>query len=180
LSVSTTTEKPPRLRGGKFAPGVSGNPAGRPKGARNKITELCADLLGDDAGEIMQTCIKCAKKGDAVALRLCIERLIPVRASRDRSIVVEDLPDVRNASDLVTAAATVIERAAAGEMSLSEAKEFMGLLQAERALIETQDLAVRLEVLEAQASEGGALGPAVADLARRVRRVVLDEDGGKR
>jgi hypothetical protein len=161
-------------QGGKFAPGVSGNPAGRPKGARNKITELCSDLLGDDAGEIMRECIKRAKKGDAVALRLCVERLVPIRAARDRSIVVEDLPDVRSASDLVTAAALVIERAASGDMSLSEAKEFMALLQAERALIETQDLAVRLEVLEQQAAEGGAASPAVAELGRRIRRCVLE------
>jgi hypothetical protein len=129
----------------------------------------------------MQTCIKRAKKGDAVALRLCVERLVPVRATRDRSIVVEDLPDVRNASDLVGAAALVIERAAAGEMSLSEAKEFMALLQAERALIETQDLSVRLEVLEAQQAAGSGGAPAaVADLVRRVRRVVLDDEGGGR
>lgn len=172
-SMSTTKS------GGKFAPGVSGNPAGRPKGARNKITELCADLLGDDAGEIMRECIKHAKKGDAVALRLCVERLVPVRAARDRCVVVDELPDVREAADLVAAAALVISRAAAGAMTLSEAREFMALLSAERALIETQDLAVRVEVLEQQASEGGALAPAaVLDLARRVRRSVIDDESG--
>jgi hypothetical protein len=173
-------EKDGRKPGGKFAPGVSGNPAGRPKGARNRVTELCADLLGDDAEQIMKECIKRAKKGDAVALRLCVERLVPIRAARDRSIVVEDLPDVRQAGDLVAAAALVISRAASGEMSLSEAKEFMALLQVERALIETQDLAVRLEVLEGQVSDGGAQAPAVAELARRVRRCVLDEEERKR
>jgi len=49
-----------------------------------------------------------------------VEWLAPIRASRDRSVGLE-LPDVRNAADLVTAAAAVIERAAAGEISLSEA-----------------------------------------------------------
>jgi hypothetical protein len=149
------------------------------------MTELCADLLGDDAQAIMHECIKRAKKGDAVALRLCVERLVPVRASRDRSIVVSDLPDVSKAADLVAAAALVIARAAAGLMSLSEAKEFLGLIAAQRAMIETQDLAVRLEVLELQqaADAEGAAPAAVADLARRVRRSVLGDDretGGRR
>lgn len=158
----------------KFAPGVSGNPAGRPKGRRNKITELCSDLLGDDAGDIMQTCIRRAKKGDAVALRLCIERLVPLRAARDRSVVV-DLPAVSTAGDLVAAAGVVIERAAAGDMTLSEAKEFMALLSAERAMIETSELAVRIEVLEAQTAAGGGVAPTIAaDLARRVRRSILE------
>lgn len=155
--------------------GQSGNPAGRKPGSRNRVTELCADLLGDDADEIMRECIKRAKKGDAVALRLCVERILPIRAARDRSVCVE-LPDVRTATDLVAAAATVIERAAAGDMSLSEAREFMGLLEVERRVIETSELAVRIEVLESQASAGGEVGPAVAELARRVRRVVLEEE----
>ena len=164
----------------RFVKGQSGNPAGKPAGTRNRVTVMCTDLLGDDAAAVMAKCITLAKKGDAVALRLCVERLVPVRASRDRSVVVDDLPDVSKAADLVAAAALVIARAAAGEMSLSEAKEFLGLISAQRALIETQDLAVRLEVLEGQqASDAGAPAPAaMADLVRRVRRIVLDDRGG--
>lgn len=154
----------------KFQKGVSGNPGGRPAGSRNKISELCSDLLGDDAADIMTQCIKRAKKGDAVALRLCVERLVPVRASRDRSVVVE-LPDVRKATDLVTAAACVIERVASGDMTLSEAKEFMSLLSAQRALIETTDLAVRIEVLERSATDAEVSAEA-AVLGRRVRRSI--------
>jgi hypothetical protein len=122
----------------------------------------------------MQTCIKRAQKGDAVALRLCIERLVPIKASRDRSVKVE-LPDVRSAADLVQAAAAVIERAAAGEMTLSEAKEFMQLLEVERRVIETSELAVRIEVLEREAAGGVDVGPVAAVLADRMRRRIEEE-----
>lgn len=35
----------------KFAPGVSGNPRGRPRGARNKLTELFLNTIIDDFAE---------------------------------------------------------------------------------------------------------------------------------
>jgi len=114
------------------------------------------------------------EEGRRGCVALVCRAILPIRAARDRSVCVE-LPDVRTATDLVAAAATVIERAAAGDMSLSEAREFMGLLEVERRVIETSELAVRIEVLESQASavRGRA---AVAELARRVRRVVLEEE----
>jgi len=77
----------------------------------------------------------------------------------------------------VTAAAAVIGAAAAGTMSLSEAKDFLALISAQRALIETQDLAVRLEVLERAQADGGAEPAAVLDLARRVHRSIDQEEG---
>lgn len=166
-------EKTGLKQGGKWLPGQSGNPAGRPRGSRNKLTAACLDLLGDDAEAIMETVIKRAKRGDGVALRLCVERLLPARAARDRAVEVE-LPAVVQAADLVSAAAAVIDRAAAGEISLSEAREFMTLLEAQRKVIETADLAVRLEVLEKAAPKGpGGFGPSEGDpdMAARVRRL---------
>jgi hypothetical protein len=143
---------PPPLAGSaatQFRPGKSGNPKGRPAGSRNKTTAFCASLLGGDAGDIMAKVIELAKTGDGVALRLCVERLLPVRASRDRAVDVQ-LPDIAAVGDLVEASAAVIRHAASGAITLSEAKEFMSLLEAQRKLVETADLALRLDVLEAR------------------------------
>jgi hypothetical protein len=44
-------DTPPKQRGVPFKPGVSGNPAGRPKGARNKLAENFLAALADDFAE---------------------------------------------------------------------------------------------------------------------------------
>lgn len=130
---------------GRFAPGTSGNPAGKPKGARNRATLAALQLLDGDAEGIVAKAVELAKKGEPVALRLCIERLIPVM----RGAVVElALPEVRRASDVLDACAAVIAAAAEGRISLREAQEFLGLLDTQRRAIETHDLAVRVELLE--------------------------------
>lgn len=92
------------------------------------MTQLCADLLGGDAEAIMLKLIRLAKSGKPYALRLAVERLIPARASRDRAVAFE-LPAVAVAADLATAAAAVVGHAAAGDITLSEAREFMALLE---------------------------------------------------
>lgn len=179
----------------RWQKGQSGNPRGRPRGSRNKVTLRCLDLLEGKAEQVMERLISRAKKGDGVALRLCVERLIPLRAARDRAIEI-DLTAAAGVGDLVDAAATVITEAAAGRVSLSEAREFMQLLDAQRKLLETQDVVVRLEALErSAAAEAAAAGvgvgrgrvvkavPPSTDVEQlaRIRRIVEDhhlEGGG--
>lgn len=75
----------------KFQKGVSGNPAGRPKGSKNKITlmklALEGDLrvqLGKSAREILEIAIKKALEGDAQMIKLLVDKMIPTsKASED-------------------------------------------------------------------------------------------------
>jgi len=132
---------------GKFRPGQSGNPAGRPRGSRNKVTAAYLDLLDDAGGEILERAIALAKKGDRVALRLCLDRLLPAKHDR---VVEFDLPRVQKAADIATAMAAVIEAVAAGSMTMEEAKQLAGLLEGQRRALETSELAVQLKVIEDQ------------------------------
>jgi hypothetical protein len=56
-----------------FKPGQSGNPDGRPKGARNRATIAAERLLDGEADTLTRKAIQLAQQGDTTALRLCIE-----------------------------------------------------------------------------------------------------------
>ncbi len=76
---------------GKFTKGKSGNPAGKPRGARNKTSLMCERLMADDAGEIAKAVIDKATGGDIQASKLILDRLVPPRKGRPVRI---DLPEV--------------------------------------------------------------------------------------
>src|SRR4051794_5429718 len=82
-----------RTAGGRFAAGCSGNPAGRPTGARNRST-MMMQALGEalrlgEADDLVRQYVEATKAGDKVALRFCVGRLVP--APRGRMIAL-DLP----------------------------------------------------------------------------------------
>ena len=67
---------------GRFPKGVSGNPAGRPPGSRNRGTLFIESLLEAEAETLTRKVIELAKEGDRTALRLCMERFVPARKDR--------------------------------------------------------------------------------------------------
>jgi hypothetical protein len=62
------------MQGGQFAPGCSGNPAGKKAGARHQATKAALALL---SGGLTRKAVELALAGDVTALRLCLERLVP-------------------------------------------------------------------------------------------------------
>ena len=72
--------------------GQSGNPKGRPAGSRNKASIAVENLFLDEQERLSRKCIKLAMRGNMQALKLCIERICPVR--RDSPINV-NLPRVK-------------------------------------------------------------------------------------
>src|SRR3954452_9238818 len=67
-----------RIQAGQFRKGKSGNPSGKPKGARHQTTLAIEKLLEGEAEEIGRKAIELANAGDTVALRLCLERIPPL------------------------------------------------------------------------------------------------------
>ena len=103
---------------GRFQKGMSGNPSGKPKGVRARVTQLAEKLLEDDRDAIVRAVIAAAKGGDPTAMRLCVERLIPARKGRP---VVFDLPAIETAADVANALGAIAGAMAAGELTPDEA-----------------------------------------------------------
>jgi hypothetical protein len=59
-----------------FEKGQSGNPAGKPKGAKDKRTEL-RELLRPHAPALVEKAVELALNGDLTALKLCLDRIMP-------------------------------------------------------------------------------------------------------
>ena len=136
-----------RKQGGKFPRGESGNPAGRPAGARHKVSLAIEALLEGQHEALTQTAINKALEGDGVALRLCLDRLAPARKDAPISFA---LPPIKTAADTVAASAALLGAVAGGEVTPDEAGRVMALISAHRALVETADLVARLDALEAR------------------------------
>jgi hypothetical protein len=130
---------------GRFQKGQSGNPAGKPRGARHATTVLAEKLMHDDAKEVVKAVIGAAKSGDMPAARLILERIAPAR--KDRPINF-DMPAIDTVSDLPKATNAIIEAVSKGEITPSEASELGKLVDAHVKAIEITDLNERIARLE--------------------------------
>ncbi len=128
-----------------FQKGESGNPAGRPRGSRNRATLLMESLLADDAEAIGRKAIEMAKQGDMAAIRLCMDRLSPPRKGEP---VAFELPPLDKAADSVAAAATIVAAVAAGELTPSEGADLAKVIDVYVRAIETKAFDERLTKLE--------------------------------
>jgi hypothetical protein len=70
MEAENTNAEHSRRGNPAWGPGVSGNPAGRPPGARNKATVAAEALLDGDAEAIASKAVELAMKGQMGALRL--------------------------------------------------------------------------------------------------------------
>jgi Family of unknown function (DUF5681) len=141
----TKSESTGRKQDTRFKPGQSGNPAGKPKGARNKITRAIEALLDGEGEALTRKAIELAKEGDIAALRLCIDRLVPPR--RDRPVSF-DLPNIDSARDAASAISAMIRAVSVGDLTPVEASDVARLLDAYVKAFEAAELAERVERLE--------------------------------
>jgi uncharacterized protein DUF5681 len=130
-----------------FQAGQSGNPAGKPPGARNKATRAIAAMLDGEAEQITRKAIELAKDGYGPALSLCLTRLCA--PPRDRPVPFE-LPRMATTADAVAASAGIVNAVADGELTPSEAAELTRLVESFAKTLQIHDHEARLRRLEAE------------------------------
>ena len=135
-----------RTSDGRFAPG---NP-GRPAGARHKATLAIEALLQGEAERLGRQAVTAALNGDSTALRLCLDRIAPVR--RDSPIKIA-MPPIHDAADATQAATDVLAAVADGTLTTLEGDGLMKLLDGFVRIADAGDLEARLAALEAAANK---------------------------
>ncbi len=128
----------------KFKKGNSGNPSGRPRGVKDKRSEM-RDLLRPHAAELIQKAVDLAKDGDTTALRICIDRLIP--PARESAIELS-IPETSTISACLEAQATVVAAVSSGNLLPGEGQALSSLIEHQRRALETQQLEQRMKIIE--------------------------------
>jgi septal ring-binding cell division protein DamX len=128
-----------------FQKGQSGNPAGRQLGSRNRTTEMVEQLLEAEATAISRKVIDLALEGNPAMLKLCLERIAPVRKGRS---VPLPLGSIKSASDRAAAQALIVEAMAESRIAPEEAAAAAKVLDAAGAAFEAADHESRIAALE--------------------------------
>jgi uncharacterized protein DUF5681 len=137
---------------GNWKPGQSGNPAGKPRGAKNHATRIAEALLDGQVAELTQKAVEMAMGGDASVMRALLDRLIAPRKDRPVSLT---MPKIKSADDLIAAAAALSDATAAGNITPSEAASLSTLVGNVAKAIETVEIIARLTRLEEQLAVKG-------------------------
>jgi hypothetical protein len=125
----------------QFKPGKSGNPGGRPVGSGNAIRAELTKAWE----EVKPVLLEKAKAGDMAAIRIVAERVCPpIRASEEATPIA--LPK----GTLTQRATAVLDALGTGDLNTTQASQLMQALGALAKVIETDELARRIEALEAR------------------------------
>jgi AcrR family transcriptional regulator len=136
--------------GRPFKPGNKAG-TGRPPGSRNK-DNVFQEVLERDGEKIIELIKRRALKSNPTAMKLCMERLLPVaRAGNARF----RLPPVDTAAGLTGAISAVAQAVAEGELSAQEGESVARIIEGQRRNLELGEFEARIVALEEAGSKRG-------------------------
>ena len=135
---------------GRFRKGKSGNPQGKPKGARHKASMMAEMLFEEEIETVCHQVINQAKEGNLQAAKIILDRLLPPK--KDRPINFK-LPIIQNAADALKASRLICHAVGTGELTPIEAESLSKILEIQAKNIELYDFGLRLEAIEKHINE---------------------------
>jgi hypothetical protein len=148
---------PPRET--RFKPGQSGNPAGRPKGSRNKMTLLAEAMVEAEGPELVRSFIDGTKAGKPVPQRITGGVIFPPH--RYRPVEIE-LPATDTPAGVAAAQSALVRHVAEGEICPEQGANVSRMLDATLRALEAADLDGRVRRLEEQLGIAPPAEPAPA------------------
>ena len=132
---------------GRFKPGQSGNPNGRPKGA-SEVARLRA-AIAEHLPEIIAAQVEKAKEGDGMAARLLLERVLPAVKAVEETVNLDLPPE----ASLTEQGEAIMRAVADGTISPGQGAALLSGLGNVAKLKEIDELTARIEALEAGAKK---------------------------
>lgn len=150
---TVSPENAGRDQAGRFVPGQSGNPKGKPKGTLHKATRAALAMMEGQLEALTQAVINAALAGDMAATKLVFDKLIPQAKESPVEPGAVDLPDLTGAS-VPDAVAAVVQAVAEGSLPPGQGQQIVSMLDGYRKSVELAEIEARLTALEQAA--GGA------------------------
>ncbi len=126
---------------GRWKPGESGNPSGKPPGS-GELQKLRA-AISEHVPEIIGKLVTAAREGDMQAARLILERVLPPVKAVEQAQVI-DLPG----GTLTEQGRAVLAAVAAGELAPGQGASLLGAIATLSKVTELDELAARVAALE--------------------------------
>ena len=109
-------------------------------------------LLEEGAEQLINKAMTMALDGDTAAMRLCLERILPVR--RDR-LVHLDLPPIGSAKEISGAMSTILKAIGEGQITPGEGEMIANILATQTNVFVAEELESRLEKVESLVAPEG-------------------------
>ena len=130
----------------QFIKGVSGNPAGRPKGIKDK-RHFYAESIDAMIPQVLESVYQKALAGDMTAARMLLDRTLPSKRAEQECV------EIQHSGNIASDAKNVLRSVLNGEVSPDVGASLLSSMTSVLKAIEVEDLAKRIEALEGQKNE---------------------------
>ena len=130
----------------QFTKGASGNPAGRPRGIKDKRHRF-NEAIESMIPEVLESVFQKAIAGDMTAAKMLLDRSLPTKRPEQERVQISIKENTAlNARD-------VLQGVFAGEVSPDVGASLLTAITSVLKAIEVEDLAKRIEALESKKNE---------------------------